>query len=100
MSANHEEKPDKDTFLNNMMKAFVTVILTIGLVYIRNWMSTNNFFKEQMALSYLVFSFIVIIFLLIITGIQGSSFMSLISLVMILVSITMIIWSAAGMTQK
>ena len=97
---NAEGEEQKDTFLNNLMRAFLIVLLTIGLIYIRNQLAGIDYFKKHMWLAYFIFCFIVIIFMFIMTGIQGSSFMSLITLIIILASITMIIWNAAGAGTK
>tara|TARA_B110001450_G_C17277035_1_gene341937 strand:+ start:191 stop:487 length:297 start_codon:yes stop_codon:yes gene_type:complete len=87
-----------DTFFNNIMKSFVIVILTIGLIYIRNLIASQE--KVLGSLQYLIFGFFVIIFMLVMTSVQGSSFMSLITLIIILISVTMIIWAAAKGTSK
>ena len=90
----NEEKND-NSFLNNIMKAFVIVLLTIGLLYIQRTLASNEFLQKNAMLKYLIFGFIVILFMLIMSGVQGSSFMSLLSLVIILISITLIIWFSA-----
>lgn len=90
----NEEKNDS-SFLNNIMKAFVIVLLTIGLLYIQRTIASNEFLQKNAMLKYLIFGFIVILFMLIMSGVQGSSFMSLLSLVIILISITLIIWFSA-----
>ena len=91
----NEEKQQSDSFVNSIMKAFFVVILTIILIWIRNKMESSAFFKGNAILKYSIFCFIVIIFMMIMTGIQGSSFMSLMTVVIILISVTMIIWSSA-----
>lgn len=90
----NEEKNDS-SFLNNIMKAFVIVLLTIGLLYIQRTIASNEFLQKNAILKYLIFGFIVILFMVIMSGVQGSSFMSLLSLVIILISITLIIWFSA-----
>jgi len=90
----NEEKND-NSFLNNIMKAFVIILLTIGLLYIQRTLASNEFLQKNAMLKYLIFGFIVILFMLIMSGVQGSSFMSLLSLVIILISITLIIWFSA-----
>lgn len=90
----NEEKNDS-SFLNNIMKAFVIVLLTIGLLYIQRTIASNEFLQKNAILKYLIFGFIVILFMIIMSGVQGSSFMSLLSLVIILISITLIIWFSA-----
>ena len=90
----NEEKNDS-SFLNNIMKAFVIVLLTIGLLYIQRTIASNDFLQKNAILKYLIFGFIVILFMVIMSGVQGSSFMSLLSLVIILISITLIIWFSA-----
>jgi len=90
-----EEREQNDSFVNSIMKAFFVVILTIILIWIRNKMESSDFFKGNAILKYSIFCFIVIIFMMIMTGIQGSSFMSLMTVVIILISVTMIIWSSA-----
>ena len=90
----NEEKND-NSFLNNIMKAFVIVLLTIGLLYIQRTIASNDFLQKNAILKYLIFGFIVILFMIIMSGVQGSSFMSLLSLVIILISITLIIWFSA-----
>ena len=90
----NEEKND-NSFLNNIMKAFVIVLLTIGLLYIQRTIASNEFLQKNAMLKYLIFGFIVILFMIIMSGVQGSSFMSLLSLVIILISITLIIWFSA-----
>ena len=90
----NEEKNDS-SFLNNIMKAFVIVLLTIGLLYIQRTIASNDFLQKNAILKYLIFGFIVILFMIIMSGVQGSSFMSLLSLVIILISITLIIWFSA-----
>ena len=90
-----EEREQNDSFVNSIMKAFFVVILTIILIWIRNKMESSEFFQGNAILKYSIFCFIVIIFMMIMTGIQGSSFMSLMTVVIILISVTMIIWSSA-----
>ena len=90
-----EEREQNDSFVNSIMKAFFVVILTIILIWIRNKMESSDCFKGNAILKYSIFCFIVIIFMMIMTGIQGSSFMSLMTVVIILISVTMIIWSSA-----
>ena len=94
------EKEGTDTFLNSIMKAFFIVILTIMLIYIRNKMAGSSYFNDNAILKYSIFCFIVIIFMMIMSGIQGSSFMSLMTVIIILISVTMIIWTTAGYTTS
>ena len=74
------------------MKAFIIIILTIGLIYIRNWLADNSFFKRNKSLTYLLFCFVVIMFMFIMSGVQGSSFMSLITLIIIITSLNKYIY--------
>jgi len=94
-----DDEAQTDSFLNGIMKAFFIVILTIILIWIRNKMATSQYFENNSILKYSIFCFIVIIFMMIMTGIQGSSFMSLMTIVIILVSVTMIIWTSAEYTK-
>ena len=94
-----DDETQTDSFLNGIMKAFFIVILTIILIWIRNKMATSQYFENNSILKYSIFCFIVIIFMMIMTGIQGSSFMSLMSIIIILVSVTMIIWTTAEYTK-
>jgi len=94
-SHEHQQEEKDDSFLNNIMKAFVIVLLTIGLLYIQRNIASNEFLQKNAMLKYLIFGFIVILFMLVMSGVQGSSFMSLLSLVIILISITLIIWFSA-----
>jgi len=90
-----DDDAQTDTFLNSIMKAFFIVILTIMLIWIRNKMATSQYFENNSILKYSIFCFIVIIFMMVMTGIQGSSFMSLMTIIIILISVTMIIWTTA-----
>ena len=94
-----DDETQTDSFLNGIMKAFFIVILTIMLIWIRNKMATSQYFENNSILKYSIFCFIVIIFMMIMTGIQGSSFMSLMTIVIILISVTMIIWTTAEYTK-
>ena len=94
-----DDETQTDSFLNGIMKAFFIVILTIILIWIRNKMATSQYFENNSILKYSIFCFIVIIFMMIMTGIQGSSFMSLMTIIIILVSVTMIIWTTAEYTK-
>jgi len=94
MNDNDTEK--RDSFLNNIIKAFVIVLLTIGLIYIRNQIDGLGYLTDKTTLKYLLFGIVVIIFMFVMSGVQGSSFMSLLTLVIIIVAITMIIWSASA----
>ena len=94
-----DDETQTDSFLNGIMKAFFIVILTIMLIWIRNKMATSQYFENNSILKYSIFCFIVIIFMMIMTGIQGSSFMSLMTIIIILVSVTMIIWTTAEYTK-
>ena len=94
-----DDETQTDSFLNGIMKAFFIVILTIILIWIRNKMATSQYFENNSILKYSIFCFIVIIFMMIMTGIQGSSFMSLMTIVIILISVTMIIWTTAEYTK-
>ena len=94
-SDDQNEEKNESSFLNNIMKAFVIVLLTIGLLYIQRTIASNDFLQKNAILKYLIFGFIVILFMIIMSGVQGSSFMSLLSLVIILISITLIIWFSA-----
>ena len=94
-----DDEAQTDSFLNGIMKAFFIVILTIMLIWIRNKMATSQYFENNSILKYSIFCFIVIIFMMIMTGIQGSSFMSLMTIVIILISVTMIIWTTAEYTK-
>jgi|TARA_B110000208_G_scaffold77578_1_gene99398 heme/copper-type cytochrome/quinol oxidase subunit 4 len=94
-----DDEAQTDSFLNGIMKAFFIVILTIILIWIRNKMATSQYFENNSILKYSIFCFIVIIFMMIMTGIQGSSFMSLMTIVIILISVTMIIWTTAEYTK-
>jgi hypothetical protein len=94
-----DDDTQTDSFLNSIMKAFFIVILTIMLIWIRNKMATSPYFENNSILKYSIFCFIVIIFMMIMTGIQGSSFMSLMTIIIILVSVTMIIWTTAEYTK-
>jgi hypothetical protein len=94
-SDDQNEEKNESSFLNNIMKAFVIVLLTIGLLYIQRTIASNEFLQKNAMLKYLIFGFIVILFMIIMSGVQGSSFMSLLSLVIILISITLIIWFSA-----
>ena len=80
-----DDETQTDSFLNGIMKAFFIVILTIILIWIRNKMATSQYFENNSILKYSIFCFIVIIFMMIMTGIQGSSFMSLMTIIIILV---------------
>ena len=90
-----DDETQTDSFLNGIMKAFFIVILTIILIWIRNKMATSQYFENNSILKYSIFCFIVIIFMMVMTGIQGSSFMSLMTIIIILISVTMIIWTTA-----
>ena len=90
-----DDDTQTDSFLNSIMKAFFIVILTIMLIWIRNKMATSQYFENNSILKYSIFCFIVIIFMMVMTGIQGSSFMSLMTIIIILISVTMIIWTTA-----
>ena len=90
-----DDETQTDSFLNGIMKAFFIVILTIMLIWIRNKMATSQYFENNSILKYSIFCFIVIIFMMVMTGIQGSSFMSLMTIIIILISVTMIIWTTA-----
>lgn len=94
------ENDSEKTFLNNIMRSFIIVVLTIGLIYIRNWMADNAFFQQNKLLTYLIFCFIVIIFMFLMSSIQGSSFISLMTIIVILVAITMLIWFSAGAARN
>ena len=94
-SDDQNEEKNESSFLNNIMKAFVIVLLTRGLLYIQRTIASNDFLQKNAILKYLIFGFIVILFMIIMSGVQGSSFMSLLSLVIILISITLIIWFSA-----
>ena len=91
-----DENEEGQSFVNSIMKAFFIVILTIVLIWIRNKMAGASYFENNSILKYSIFCFIVIIFMMIMTGIQGSSFMSLMTVIIILISVTMIIWTTAG----
>jgi|TARA_B110000211_G_scaffold129875_1_gene149215 hypothetical protein len=95
-----DDDAQTDTFLNSIMKAFFIVILTIMLIWIRNKMATSEYFENNSVLKYSIFCFIVIIFMMIMTGIQGSSFMSLMTVIIILISVTMIIWTSAEYAKQ
>ena len=101
--ADHTHEDDNtqtDSFLNSIMKAFFIVILTIMLIWIRNKMDSSDYFANNAVLKYSIFCFIVIIFMMMMTGIQGSSFMSLMTVIIILISVTMIIWTSAGYAKQ
>lgn len=95
----NENNKEGDTFLTNIIKAFLIVLLTIGLITIRNQLDTVKYLQDKRILQWTLFGIVVIIFMFIMTGVQGSSFMSLLTLVIILIAITIIIWYAAGTTK-
>ena len=47
----NEEKND-NSFLNNIMKAFVIVLLTIGLLYIQRTLASNEFLQKNAMLNF------------------------------------------------
>ena len=91
-----EKESGEQKFVNGIKKAFFIVLLTILLIAIRNKMSKTSYFNDNPILKWSIFCFIVIIFMMLMTGIQGSTFMSLMTVIVILVAVTMIIWTTAG----
>lgn len=99
MSNTDNNDQQEDTFLTNIIKAFVIILLTIGLIYIRNMLDGSGYLKDKPLLQWSIFSFIVIIFMFIMSSVQGSSFISLLTVIILIASITIIIWYAAGTTK-
>ena len=96
MSNTDDIDQQEDTFLTNIIKAFIIILLTIGLIYIRNMLAKSDVLTRNPLLQWSIFSFIVIIFMFIMSSVQGSSFISLLTVIILIASITVIIWYAAG----